>query len=95
VPFLDVKSEFYRVAVGWLRQQTGNENIAEITYWDDDRYDTGGCPTCAYTEYTVDITYKEKGFDRYSPSKGYTYTGRFNDMLESIFAFAESQSSGT
>jgi len=75
------REKFYELLKVWLTQK-GVENVKEVTSFDDSYYEPtrGGCPSCSYGEYNVEIWYST------SKRKGniYTYNGHFSEVLEEL-----------
>lgn len=61
-------------------QTHGREDAVEVTEYDENTYESGGCETCAWTEWEVDIYYKnDKG-----EGKTYTFDGRFSYLIREL-----------
>ena len=63
--------------------QRSHPEATKVTGWDDNSYETGGCPSCAYTEYEVDIYYRTDN-PKLKHDLTYTYSGRFTTLLEEL-----------
>lgn len=76
----DLKGLFYGALRKWLSAEVGAE-VTEVTDMESGSYDSGGCESCSYTVYRVDITYMTPD-DLYR--KVYEYDGTFQDMLTTL-----------
>lgn len=69
--------EQFKEAVRQFVERETDERVAEITGWDEDSYESGGCETCAWTTYEVQISYLTEG----GRHRTYNYDGRFTALL--------------
>lgn len=74
-----LNAQFNAAVIRFLMTQ-GVIDVVEVLSWYEDHYTEGYCETCAYDEWTVDITYRTAAGDR----KTYTYDGRFSDLLNKL-----------
>lgn len=63
-----------------LLEYVGAEEGSTFVGLETDSYDSGGCETCAYTEYTVEISWR-------TPKGNYMthqYSGRLDSLIEAL-----------
>jgi hypothetical protein len=63
--------------------QKSHPEAIKVTGWDDNSYETGGCPSCSYTDYEVDIYYTTDN-PKLKTHLTYTYNGKFTSLLEEL-----------
>ena len=78
----DLKGLFYKALCSWLSGVTERE-VLEVTGMESGSHISGGCETCAYTVYDVELTYRTPD-DPYSWGRTYTYEGKFSDLLDQL-----------
>lgn len=68
------------ILLEYLQKRTRISDAVEVTDYDEIYYSSGGCETCAYNEYAVEIRYTDSHGNRNT----YTYDGKFTYLLESL-----------
>lgn len=76
-----LSTEFKKAVIRYLHA-SGHAEAEEVVSWYEDHWQEGYCETCAYEEWSVDITYRKADGSKAT----YTYDGRFADLLEKLLA---------
>lgn len=63
----------------FVAEQTG-ESIVEVTSFDSETREMGGCDTCSYTTTVIEVTYNTP--TRYG--RLFEYTGDFADLISAL-----------
>lgn len=74
------EEKFKGVLLLWLQKKAGIRDAEEIFAWEDYTSTWGGCATCSYSEYEVEIIYLNTA----GGQRTYTYNGHFSDLLEEL-----------
>lgn len=72
------KERFHAALLQYVQQF--RPEAAEVVGWEDSAYETGGCPSCSYTDYEVTIYFR----DAQGKAGNYCYTGKFTHLLEEL-----------
>ena len=66
------------VLTEWLKKY--ESDVAEVTDYNEDYYMGGGCETCYYEEWEVEIRYLDSKGDRHT----YIYSGKFAELIREL-----------